>query len=78
MKTSKVTVPVTFKDGVRKVKFVATKTQVKVTCKGRPKIVVHPCGNKFEAYSPDFWSIASFSARTPEKAYIKAVKAFWL
>jgi len=72
------------KDDVRNVRFVATKTQVKVTCKSKPSIIIKVNPDKTARKSASYlgWTndneyVASVGA-TPEKAYRKLVREFWL
>jgi hypothetical protein len=64
------------------VKFNANSKRVKARCAGFPVIVVREeaDGHGFYAFSRENGGIAKFTqkAKTPAKAYAKAVKAAWL
>lgn len=80
-----VTQQVTFSKGdVRAVRFVATKRQVTVRCKGLPRLVVrahadsHKKADGYEAFIKNAAGTEDFVlGSTPEAAYKRAVRQLW-
>jgi hypothetical protein len=62
---------------VRTIKFKTIKGQVIVTVKGMPELGIVTEGKRVIAYMDGEATTYCVSAKTPEAAYKKAVKAFW-
>jgi hypothetical protein len=69
------------RDDVRTVRFSAGPKQVRVTCKGKPALIIRPGSNgKFIAFcnTEPLVAVREFTlAGTPAAAYRQAVRRFW-